>query len=79
MKIIVIGDGKVGKAIIEHICKEGHLEVQFETDERSQLIAKTMLVQLKTIEDNYQKYIKIKVQAVRLIGLHLGFCTWNVK
>ncbi len=24
MKIIVIGDGKVGRTIVEHICKEGH-------------------------------------------------------
>ena len=24
MKIIVIGDGKVGRSIVEHICKEGH-------------------------------------------------------
>ena len=24
MRIIVIGDGKVGRAIIEHICQEGH-------------------------------------------------------
>ena len=24
MKIVVIGDGKVGRAIVEHTCKEGH-------------------------------------------------------
>ena len=24
MKIIVVGDGKVGRSIVEHICKEGH-------------------------------------------------------
>ena len=24
MRIVVIGDGKVGRAIIEHICQEGH-------------------------------------------------------
>lgn len=32
MKIIVIGDGKVGKAIIEHICKEGHQVVVVDKD-----------------------------------------------
>lgn len=24
MKIVVIGDGKVGRAIVEHTCQEGH-------------------------------------------------------
>ena len=24
MKIIVIGDGKVGRTIVEHLCTEGH-------------------------------------------------------
>ena len=24
MKIVVIGDGKVGRAIVQHTCKEGH-------------------------------------------------------
>lgn len=51
---------EVLKIVPKCICKEGHLEVQFETDEKSQLIAQTMLVQLKSIEDNYRKYIKIK-------------------
>ena len=24
MKVIVIGDGKVGRTIVEHTCQEGH-------------------------------------------------------
>jgi len=32
MRIIVIGDGKVGKAIVQHICKEGHEVVVIDQD-----------------------------------------------
>ena len=32
MKIIVIGSGKVGRTIIEHICKEGHQVIVIDND-----------------------------------------------
>ena len=32
MRIIVIGDGKVGRTIVEHICQEGHEVVVIDTD-----------------------------------------------
>ena len=32
MKVIVIGDGKVGRTIIEHICQEGHKVVVVDTN-----------------------------------------------
>ena len=35
MRIIVIGDGKVGRTIVEHICQEGHEVVVIDTDPSS--------------------------------------------
>ena len=41
--------------------EDGFINVLFETDETSQIIAKTIYTQLKTIEESYSKYIKIKI------------------
>ena len=32
MRIIVIGDGKVGRTILEHICQEGHEVIVIDSD-----------------------------------------------
>ena len=41
--------------------EDGFINVLFETDETSQIIAKTIYTQLKTIEESYGKYLKIKI------------------
>ena len=40
---------------------DGFINVLFETDETSQIIAKTLYVQLKSVEESYGKFIKIKI------------------
>lgn len=34
MRIVVIGDGKVGRTIVEHLCKEGHEVIIIDNDEK---------------------------------------------
>lgn len=39
--------------------EEGDLLVKFNDDEKTQVIAQTMMVQLKSIEETYKKFVKI--------------------
>ncbi len=41
------------------IVEDGYMEIKFPADQTSQLIAKVMLVQLQSIEESYQKNLKI--------------------
>ncbi|MDY4788768.1 MAG: ribosomal-processing cysteine protease Prp [Bacilli bacterium] len=41
--------------------EDGFIHLVFNTDEKSQTIAQTMLVQLQSIEESYNQYIKIKI------------------
>ena len=43
---------------------EGFINMKFNNDETSQTIAKTLYVQLLSIEQSYGKYIKINIQSM---------------
>ena len=40
--------------------KDGFLELEFNDEHDEQVIAQTMLVQLKSIEESYKEYVKIQ-------------------
>jgi len=40
--------------------EDGYCEIKFSGDDLSQTVAKTMMYQLKTIEESYSKNVKIK-------------------
>lgn len=40
--------------------EDGNLELEFPSGGDAQIIAKTMLIQLKSIEESYPKYVKIQ-------------------
>ncbi len=40
--------------------KDGYLNMNFSADEKVQTIVRVMLIQLKTVEEAYSKYIHIK-------------------
>jgi len=40
--------------------KEGHTEIEFEENNNDQIIARTMVAQLKTVAESYPKNVEIK-------------------
>lgn len=47
------------KGNVKYGVENGYAIIQFEDDNTSQIIANTMIIQLKTIEESNQKFIKI--------------------
>lgn len=45
--------------LLPHKADEGDYWVKFTDDDKTQIIAETMLYQLMTIENSYKKYVKI--------------------
>lgn len=41
--------------------EDGYIHLEFIDDDKCQIIANTMLVQLQSIEESYKKYIKITI------------------
>ena len=50
VKIVVIGDGKVGKAIVEHICQEDHDVVIIDNNPN-------VIEQMVNRLDKYEKFV----------------------
>lgn len=66
---IAVGALNTIEELASHSCElkmdNGFVEIRvIQNSETLQIILKTLLIQLKTIEFNYQKYIKIKKQEV---------------
>ena len=47
------------KGSVKYGVEDGYAIIQFEDDSESQIIAKTMIFQLKTVEESNQNFIKI--------------------